>query len=324
MLSAKVKWAIGLVVRLLIATALILWVLRKANLRTALETLAGTQLWAIVVSLILMFLNMILRAWKWQIFLRAEGVNFSFIKLNVLYMVGTFFNTFLPTSVGGDVKRIYDLATLTSRRSAAMASVMMDRGTAMYIMLVYGVIVILARWDLLGGALVCAPMLTGLLAVVVGAPLAIVLAPVLTRRKIPLVPQSVMRKLDNLSSTLLRLSQKPSVLAATLSISLVCLVIVVAVYWALIVGLGIAAPLEAVIVVVPLVTAITSLPISINGIGLREGAFVYFLSRYGVSASDAMAASLGVFALIVGFGLLGGVVFVFEGWRDPSRWRQNI
>jgi len=322
MVSARVKGAMGLIARLLVATALIVWVLRKANLRSVLETLASAHLWAIVVSIILMFLSVVVRAWKWQIFLRADGIEFPLSKLNMLYMVGTFFSTFLPTGVGGDIKRVYDLATLTSRRAAALASVLMDRGTAMYTMLVYATIVILARWELLGGALVCAPFLAASLAVIVGAPLAIVLAPRLTRRKIPLVPHSVMQKMDNFSSTLSRLARKPSALVFGLASSVVCAVLVVALYWAIIRGLGLAVSLEAVIVVVPLVVAITMLPISINGIGLREGAFLYFLSRYGVSSSDAIAVSFAVFAVIVGFGLLGGVVFIFEGLRksnNPNR-----
>jgi len=318
MLSVRVRAVVGLILRLLIAAALIYWVLRKANLRVALQTLSQSELWAIAGGMVLMFANLVLKAWKWQVLLRADEIHFSLPKLTILYFIGTFFNTFLPTNVGGDVKRVYDVAAMTSRGSSALASVFMDRGTTTYLVLLYGVIVILARWELLGGAAICGPVLVAFLGALATVPLAIVAAPVLTRRRIGIVPEGWMRKLDTLTTTVLRLCRNPLLLLVAFVLSLASLVAIGAMYWVVIAGLGITAPVEAVVVVVPMVLAITSLPLSINGIGLREGAFIYLLTRYGVTASAAMAVSLGVFALIVIAGLCGGLLFVFEGLRKGT------
>ena len=62
------------------------------------------------------------------------------------------------------------------------------------------------------------------------------------------------------------------------------------------------------------------LPISISGLGVREGAFVFLLKRYGVYASDAMALSLLMFGVLVVFALIGGV---FEAIDSLKRYRKE-
>lgn len=58
----------------------------------------------------------------------------------------------------------------------------------------------------------------------------------------------------------------------------------------------------------------TILPISVSGLGLREGASLLLLSGYGIAAEHIVAFSLTVFALFVLFGLLGGVLEVWRLW----------
>jgi hypothetical protein len=62
-------------------------------------------------------------------------------------------------------------------------------------------------------------------------------------------------------------------------------------------------------VVVPLVTLLTLLPVSINGVGLRESAFPLLLAPVGVAAADAVALSLLSFAVVSIASLAGAVVF---------------
>lgn len=64
--------------------------------------------------------------------------------------------------------------------------------------------------------------------------------------------------------------------------------------------------------VVPLVTLLTLLPVSLNGLGLREGGFVFFLGQLGIPQAQALALSLLVFGLTLLFSLAGGVCLLFE------------
>ena len=66
---------------------------------------------------------------------------------------------------------------------------------------------------------------------------------------------------------------------------------------------------------IPLISFLLVLPISLSGLGVREGGYVYLFAQAGVSAPLALAMSLLFYALNVASGLIGGVLYAFEGVR---------
>jgi hypothetical protein len=77
-------------------------------------------------------------------------------------------------------------------------------------------------------------------------------------------------------------------------------------------------PFVSFLVVVPLVFCVMMLPIAINGLGVRESAFVWFLSRAGMDPATALALSLASYVIAVGQGVLGGGVYLYRQFRDPT------
>ena len=63
-------------------------------------------------------------------------------------------------------------------------------------------------------------------------------------------------------------------------------------------------------ILIPIITAISALPVSIGGLGLREAGSMYFFTRVGVPAEVALTASLLAFSIISLFGLTGGLIYV--------------
>ncbi|MBE0584511.1 MAG: flippase-like domain-containing protein, partial [Desulfofustis sp.] len=78
------------------------------------------------IGLLLLF-NTLISAWKWQLFLRADGVSIGLGDLIMSYMSGTFCNLFLPSNIGGDSYRIYDIARRSRDGARSAASVFADR-----------------------------------------------------------------------------------------------------------------------------------------------------------------------------------------------------
>ena len=68
----------------------------------------------------------------------------------------------------------------------------------------------------------------------------------------------------------------------------------------------------------PLVALLTMIPVSLSGIGVREGGFVYFLGLYGVPAAQAMMLSLAFFAVQVAASLVGGLVYSTGGYKKTE------
>ena len=63
-------------------------------------------------------------------------------------------------------------------------------------------------------------------------------------------------------------------------------------------------------IAIPLTAIITALPVSINGLGIREAAYATLLALFGIPAEQAVALSLVMTAAIVGWSLIGGLIFI--------------
>jgi hypothetical protein len=63
---------------------------------------------------------------------------------------------------------------------------------------------------------------------------------------------------------------------------------------------------------VPLINILIMLPVSIGGIGLQEGAFIYFFSRVGITAQEALTVALLFRGITILVSLPGGILYITE------------
>jgi len=77
-------------------------------------------------------------------------------------------------------------------------------------------------------------------------------------------------------------------------------------------SLGVEVPLVYCLIFIPLISALSLLPISFNGLGIREGGYIFFFSQIGLNMTQAVSASLVFFVLVVLTSLIGGIAFVFQ------------
>ena len=67
---------------------------------------------------------------------------------------------------------------------------------------------------------------------------------------------------------------------------------------------------------VPLISFLLALPISLSGLGVREGGYVYLFGRAGVPPHAALSLSLSFYAVSVGTGLIGGIIYAVQSLRN--------
>ena len=73
------------------------------------------------------------------------------------------------------------------------------------------------------------------------------------------------------------------------------------------------------LILLPVIWVLGMLPVSINGLGVREGSFVLLFGTVGMTKEMAMAISILWFVQNIGLGLIGGVIFVLEGNNGKKR-----
>jgi uncharacterized protein (TIRG00374 family) len=250
-------------------------------------------------------------AWKWQLLLRAAGVDAPFRSLFGAYLIGQFFNNVLPSNVGGDVARAQIIGSAIGSRATVTGTIVGERLIA-GLALVATALGALAVSPWLVGTVGVSVAITGIVFVCVTSAFAV---PHLRRRAIDVIGTegkrgAVSRVVEGLGATLAH----PFVVISVFALSIVFQGMVIAVAWFGFRAVGADVPLAATIALIPIISAVQLAPVSVGGLGVREGAYAaLFGACCAVPAPVAVAASL-TFGLIVGFvSLAGGVRFAMEG-----------
>ena len=255
------------------------------------------------------------QALRWSAVLQAMGYRSGLRVSLPLTMIGLFFSQTLPTSIGGDGMRAWELHRDGLALSSAVSSVLIDRAVG----LVCICLLVTASFPLLLGLVPNPSVETGvalLLALGYGG---IAVAMLLDQVPDRLRRFRVVRGVAALSTQLRAVLLAPRPAITALSASLIYQLGNVGVVVALARGLHISVDPLACLVIVPIANLSSLLPISISGWGVREGAFVAGFGLVGVTASEAIALSVlfGLLAMLVG--LAGGLVWLAR--RRPGHAR---
>ena len=114
-----------------ISISLLLYLIIKADPQKVIDVLLGINSLAgfsyLGLGLLFTVLAVGLMSLRWQVLLKFYGSQIEFNRLMGFYLIGMFFNNFLPTSIGGDVMRIYKVNQDTNDRTVSFASVIIER-----------------------------------------------------------------------------------------------------------------------------------------------------------------------------------------------------
>ena len=305
--STKDGASVGKILRFVVSAALIGWLAWRTDWASLGQALAHAHfvLWWAALGLYLF--TQAASGLRWQMLARPLGFNRTFIDYTRMYFVGMFFNLFLPTSVGGDVMRAWQLRAGDDRKLHALLSVFIDRASGLFVLLCLGLAGVLTSPVPLPDSVRRAVYITAGCAVA-GA-VSVGIATLLGRR---------FEKMQKLSAVLNIYLKNPRLAVYTTLLSLLIQAANVAVLWILSLALNLEVPAGYYVVAVPMITLMTMLPISLNGIGVREGGMILFLGPLGVS--DAAAVSLAVlwFMVFTAASLLGGMVYFLGDFSRPK------
>lgn len=267
----------------------------------------------VVIAACALTLAQLASAVRWRLLLPEPRPTIGY--LTRLYLAGQFFALFLPTSIGGDAMRVVWLARSSGRHGTAVASVALDR--------VFGVLA-LAFYLSLGvsiwGTHFVAPiggwnrgstpaLALGLLALAVVCAGALGLG--LRSRVTSTAGAGALRRVLNDVYAVFR--RPIAKWIAPLVLALLVQAIYIATWWVLTRALQLPVPASFLLVAVPAVSLAALLPLSISGLGIRDGAWIALLASLGVGAADALTCSLLYFVAFTIVGAAGGLVFAIRG-----------
>jgi glycosyltransferase 2 family protein len=306
----KIPW--GRILRPIISIGLLYVLFRITDMDELLNVAKNVNFVLLGITLIIILIALLISAYKWQRLLTVQNVKVSLPRLFNSYLIGQFFNNFLPTNIGGDVMRIHDVAIYTGKTPETVASVVSERLLAALALVLTAAIGLVFSYS-------TSSRFGWLVIVVFVVVLTIVLLFAIEKwrtalgRKIRLPEKFGLRRwLSGVGkSTGMCLQNKTNVAwVLILSVAFNCTVVIVTYF--IFLALGLSVSFVYCLLFVPIISAIQMLPISISGFGIREGAYVYFFGSVGLSSAQAIASSLLFWILVAIVSLAGGVIFALR------------
>jgi uncharacterized membrane protein YbhN (UPF0104 family) len=286
--------------------------------------LAGDGRW-LGAALAVYLMTFAIVSWRWQTLFKAQGICLPLSDLIPIYLTGFFFNNFFPTSVGGDVVRIYQSAKLTGRPAVSFSTVFMERLVGSLAIVVMGLAGVLAAYSRLQNPLL--PWTAGALLLVISGGIALCTRPrgtAFLQAMLDRVPISKIRELGRKVLDSFRVYQdQPGKLAYALALSILYQLLMCFFAYCVSLAIGLGMGLSGFLICVPVVATLGMLP-SINGLGLRESGFVYMLTRLGradgttIAPAEALTFALLVLLANICISCVGGVVFAVRRQKQQT------
>lgn len=267
----------------------------------------------LILSFSLHALGLLISAYRWQILIRAHKDEVPLGYLAKSYLVGNFFNLFLPTRFGGDVVRIWDGSRYSHSVLKSSAIVMVERFTGVIILLAFAFAVALVRFDMAKSLpVIWISLLIGLAGLFA---VFLFFTPTVSRilEKIPEKGfwMKFKAKTKEFRRVVLVYKDKKSVFFLALFWAFLLQVNVILHYYLAGKAFHLDIPLLDYFIFIPIILLILTIPVTISGLGLREALFIRIFSAYAIADHVAFSFSLVAdfgFTLIIG--IIGGIIFI--------------
>lgn len=278
----------------------------------------STVLW-LMGGLLFTTLGIVLSAVRWQRVLSAMDHRTGLAPLLHAYLASQFVSNFLPSTIGGDAVRVTRLAARDDGRSApaAFASVVLDRMSGWLILPLLCLAGLAINPSLLhfGRASRTAVVLSVVTLLALVVVVAAAASPRLGGRLA--THSNWLRFMGAVHVGIDRIRHRPAAAAQVIGASIVYQLAIVCAGLLGAHALGISVGPTALLAFIPAVAIIQVVPVTIGGLGLREGAFVFFLQPLGVPLTQAVALGLLMYAMHLMASLLGAPSFAFGQRRRP-------
>jgi glycosyltransferase 2 family protein len=306
------KWP-ELLIRLFVTVALLVYLFKSFSWQTMLAALIHVHPGDIAAGLIVGSSGIVLSAYQWRVLLRAQNIHFDLADLIKLYIIGITVSHFLPTGFGGDAFKCFYVGRKSHDGVGATTATIMCRVTGFVSMIILVLPVMIVLHQSFPFLLTLAFMLLCLLGctIILGILVFAFLLPTLSKNR--WARHRLFTRLANVGTVLHKSALMPRPICGAILYGTVFWLVAILNCYVYANALGIHEHLALYFLAVPLAALIASLPFSLNGFGLREGAFVYILSFVHVPSAATLLLVFVLDLQMLFFALIGGCIYFALG-----------
>lgn len=284
-LKKTAQWLIGI--------GLLGFIISQLSLDTLLRDIVDLSWVFLTLAFLIMLGTRILCAYKWYILARINHQSLTFRKLLAINFFSGAVGTVVPF-INSDLVAGYTYYRLFGKASNSISSILVDRVIGLYVTILTAVVGVLISIGLFmeiqsvlfltGGILLATIIVTCIMVYLLLHP----------KYKLPDWLPSRLKRLLNETLGVIKgyIKQHRSKLLINACLCIVVQVMRILSTYALILAIHSQVSILYFISIVPLIFLFAQLPISVSGLGIQEGAFIFFLGLVGVTAESAFAISV--------------------------------
>lgn len=280
----------------LISLGLLFFLLLQQDWERLLAAVRLMPVWVLVAAFALYLVGQFANAARWLVLLRAQEVRVRYVQALRLVFAGAFASNFLPSTIGGDALRLVGMARLTANPGMTAASIVLDR-----FMNVLSYLTILPTTVGIFGGMMGENLAWGILA---GWP----------KR----LQGWLLVRWQELGRALGLWQRKKAALAGAFGVSWFSIFVIFCALWLLAQGLGMQVSFGQVMGINAITYLLTLLPITFNGLGVREVAIVTLYVQVGALPEQALALAV-ISRLMLMAETLPGALWVLEFWQGRAQ-----
>lgn len=314
------RGALRLLLRVVVGVGVFAFLIARSDVGELWGTIREARPAYVLGAVGVIFTGLFVSALRWQAYLEALELPLPYRTLFRLYFVGTFFNAFLPTGIGGDAYKAVRVGRGRGSLAPAFASVFLDRFAGVVALSAFGFVssaYLLAGGDVRRGV----PLLAlALSAGIMGAATLLLWGGerLLGRGRL-IRHEGIGGRIRRAVRSIHQAGRHPDAAARGYLFGVVFQALGLTYHVMAARAFGLPVPLAAMACIVVISSVATMIPLSVNGLGFREGAYVWALGRYGVGRPEATAFALLVLAVLLLSSVIGGIVYVISGGEIGDR-----
>jgi glycosyltransferase 2 family protein len=279
-----------LFLKISVTLGFVTWVVLKTDWNQVLFYLAKIDLWKLFVYIALILLGIAISAYKWKLLSDFKGIRHKYIDYYRYYLTGTFINNFMPSFIGGDTFRAYEIGKNEKKYIEAASSVFADRITGLISMTILALAFSLINFRI---SFTNHLMLLFNLLIIASLVLDVLVAKTRKFRFWKKIMDRFPEKIARFIIEVQNYSENGRFLTKAINYGMLFQLVGVALanyvlFW----SLGIQINLLDYLSVIFLISIVSSFPISVNNIGLKEWAYVTFFGIYGMDGSAMVTAAI--------------------------------
>lgn len=308
-----------LLLKLLFSAILLIYILNNVPIEKIFSSIASANLLLIIVSLLLMIPVVILSAYQTKILVKAQNSSMGLMEIVKIYLTTSFYAFFLPGALSGGAVKWYKFSKSMTKSSAA-AIIIFNRFLELFVVLMLGLFYYIISLEINKNNVLVISFVIIFLLLSVGY---ILFLNINNARKVKLALEKktstsfVIKKLLNLLEAFLKFRKLKSIDHLKLiGLMVIYHLISLISFYFLAIALHITVNIWVLGWIGVVITILSLLPITISGLGIREGSLVYFLGFYGIAPYHAVALSLLALLKIISVASVGGLMelkdFIFK------------